>query len=155
MCFPHTKVFYLIDLNIITIDNSGFIIYKPLKKRIKTLNKSILQWININKFNCKIVFSSSYTPGEGEHKLLQYLKQLNLSNTANTVIYGLDADLLFLALSSKKDNLYLMRETSQMELNNYGSSNDVDGFSYLSIKILKDVINDEMIQRCKPQNETH
>ena len=34
---------YLIDLNIITIDNSGFIIYKPLKKRIKTLNKSILQ----------------------------------------------------------------------------------------------------------------
>ena len=34
---------YLIDLNIINIDNSGFIIYKPLKKRIKTLNKSILQ----------------------------------------------------------------------------------------------------------------
>jgi hypothetical protein len=34
---------YLIDLNIVNIDNSGFIIYKPLKKRIKTLNKSILQ----------------------------------------------------------------------------------------------------------------
>ena len=46
---------YLIDLNIITIDNSGFIIYKPLKKRIKTLNKSILQPQSIklyyNSFN--------------------------------------------------------------------------------------------------------
>jgi hypothetical protein len=46
---------YLIDLNIINIDNSGFIIYKPLKKRIKTLNKSILQPQSIklyyNSFN--------------------------------------------------------------------------------------------------------
>lgn len=33
---------YLIDLNIINIDNSGFIIYKPFTNRI-TLNKSILQ----------------------------------------------------------------------------------------------------------------
>jgi hypothetical protein len=34
---------YLIDLNIINIDKSGFIIYKPLKKRLNRLNKSILQ----------------------------------------------------------------------------------------------------------------
>ena len=108
------------------------------------LTKSILQWIKINKFNCKIIFSSSYTPGEGEHKLLQYLKTLNLSPSTNTVIYGLDADLLFLALSSKKDNIYLMRETSQMEMN---GSKLAEGFSYLSINILKEVINDEMIQR--------
>ena len=108
------------------------------------LTKSILQWIKITKFNCKVIFSSPYTPGEGEHKLLQYLKKLNITPTTNTVIYGLDADLLFLALASKKDNIYLMRETSQMEIE---GSHFTEGFSYLSIKILKDVIREEMTQR--------
>ena len=108
------------------------------------LTKSILQWIKITKFDCKIIFSSPYTPGEGEHKLLQYLKQLNITSTTNTVVYGLDADLLFLALASKKENIYLMRETSQMEME---ASHFNEGFSYLSIKILKKVINEEMIQR--------
>jgi 5'-3' exonuclease len=109
------------------------------------LTKAILLWIKINNFiSNKIIFSSCYTPGEGEHKLLQYLKQLDLKLTDNIVIYGLDADLLFLALASKKDNIYLMRETSQMEID---KSHAVEGFSYLSIKILKNVIYEEMIQR--------
>jgi len=34
---------YSIDLNILKIDESGFIYYKPLKKRINSLNKSKLQ----------------------------------------------------------------------------------------------------------------
>jgi len=95
------------------------------------LNRAILRWVNNNKFDCKIIFSSCYTPGEGEHKILQYLKTLDDTNI-NTVIYGLDADLLFLSLVSTKDNIYLMRETSQMEIN---GSNFSEGFSYLSIKI--------------------
>jgi 5'-3' exonuclease len=116
------------------------------------LTKSILSWIKTNNFNCKIIFSSCYTPGEGEHKLLQYLKQITEQTKSasksyiipNVVIYGLDADLLFLALASKKDNIYLMRETSQMEIN---GSHVAEGFSYLSINILKQVINEEMVQR--------
>lgn len=110
------------------------------------LMKSILLWIKLTKFDCKVIFSSSYTPGEGEHKLLQYLKKIDLKQNDNTVIYGLDADLLFLSLASKKDNIYLMRETSQMEID--GSKFDA-GFSYLSIDILKDIIKDEMTPRLK------
>jgi 5'-3' exonuclease len=35
---------------------------------------------DIKKYNTnKIIFSSSYTPGEGEHKLLQYLKNIDLN----------------------------------------------------------------------------
>jgi 5'-3' exoribonuclease 2 len=108
------------------------------------LMKAILQWIKITKFNCKIIFSSCYTPGEGEHKLLQYLKSLNITPTTNTVIYGLDADLLFLSISSKKNNIYLMRETSQMEIE---GSKFEEGFSFLSIEVLKKVIKNEMLQR--------
>ena len=114
------------------------------------LMNHILQWINMKKFDCKVVFSSSYTPGEGEHKLLQYMKNQNISPKSNTVIYGLDADLLFLSLASEINNIYLMRETSQMEMN--GSHHD-SGFSYLSINILKDVINTEMISRLGSDKE--
>ena len=34
---------HLIDLNILKVDDTGFTIYKPLNKRINSLNKSILQ----------------------------------------------------------------------------------------------------------------
>jgi 5'-3' exoribonuclease 2 len=108
------------------------------------LTKSILTWIRSNNFGCKVVFSSSYTPGEGEHKLLQYLKTLNLTDKSTTVIYGLDADLLFLSLASERNNIFLMRETSQMEID---GSHFEEGFSYLSINLLHKIIYDEMISR--------
>ena len=122
------------------------------------LMKSILAWINSTIFKCKIIFSSSYSPGEGEHKLLQYFKTIDLKPTDVTIIYGLDADLLFLALSTLKPKIYLMRETSQMEINkSYNNDNKMntlndilndtlnDSFSYLSIDILRTLIRDKMI----------
>jgi len=124
------------------------------------LTKAIMNWANdyAKNYSTKhptIIFSSSYVPGEGEHKLLQYLKTLNLSTSDSTVIYGLDADLLFLSLTTGKKNLYLMRETSEMELNkqqkyniiNQNESEEMDLFSYLSIDILRQIIKQEMLQR--------
>jgi 5'-3' exonuclease len=101
------------------------------------LTKSILTWIKTTDFNCKVIFSSSYTPGEGEHKILQFLRNSNLQKTDVSVIYGLDADLLFLSLALKRNNIYLMRETSQMEVSR---NKQAEGFSYLSIDILSNVI---------------
>jgi 5'-3' exonuclease len=108
------------------------------------LMKSLLSWIRNTEFSCKVVFSSSYTPGEGEHKLLQYIKNSDFTNNPTTVIYGLDADLLFLSLAAEKKNIYLMRETSQMEID---GSHFAEGFSYLSIDILNELIRNEMISR--------
>lgn len=107
------------------------------------LMKAILIWVKSTTFNCKVIFSSSYTPGEGEHKLLQYLKNSEVNDDVN-VIYGLDADLLFLSLASERNKLYLMRETSQMEID---GSHVEGGFSYLSIEMLKKIIIEEMNQR--------
>jgi 5'-3' exoribonuclease 1 len=108
------------------------------------LMKSLLNWVKKSDLKVKIIFSSSYTPGEGEHKLLQYLKSDKVKLDEVTTIYGLDADLLFLALASKRDNLYLMRETSEMEQTYSKTTND---FSYLSIGILKDIIKEEIFSR--------
>ena len=64
------------------------------------------------KNNIKIIFSSAYTQMEGEHKLLHYLKNMNHQDIGNSVIYGLDADLIFLALSININNIFLLREAS-------------------------------------------
>jgi 5'-3' exonuclease len=96
-------------------------------------------WIHNNNFNCKIIFSSCYTPGEGEHKILQFIKKLSSKNE-NIIIYGLDADLLFLSLASGQENIYLMRETDV-----FSKEKNLEEFSYLSIKILKKIIYEEII----------
>jgi 5'-3' exonuclease len=100
-------------------------------------------WIHKNNFNCKIIFSSCYTPGEGEHKILQYIKNLS-SKDENIVIYGLDADLLFLSLASGQENIFLMRETTILSKRDI-SENEIEEFGYLSIKILKKIIYEEII----------
>jgi len=61
----------------------------------------------------KYVYSSYHTPGEGEHKLLQHIKN-NTLETDTIVTYGLDADLLFLSLASNRPNTYLLREESHI-----------------------------------------
>jgi 5'-3' exonuclease len=68
-----------------------------------------------NKFpNLNTVVSSSNIPGEGEHKIYQYMRDNpDYHKDTNTVIYGLDADLIMLSLIHLKIsiNLYLFRET--------------------------------------------
>jgi 5'-3' exonuclease len=115
------------------------------------LMRHILNWINKNEFKCQIIFSSSYTPGEGEHKILQYVKTAtDIVEGDNIVIYGLDADLLFLSLALEKNRIFLMRETSQMEID---TTKCDEGFSYLSIDTLKDIIYAEMTIRLSKTRE--
>jgi len=58
------------------------------------------------------MFSGSSEPGEGEHKLFDYIRKQK-SKTTSYVIYGLDADLIMLSLLqiTKNPKLYLYRET--------------------------------------------
>ena len=52
----------------------------------------------LDKQNIKYIYSSYHTEGEGEHKILQYIKH-NIKPEDIIVVYGLDADLLFLSLA--------------------------------------------------------
>ena len=106
------------------------------------LMNAILLWTETIKYK-NIIFSSSYTPGEGEHKIVQYIRNNDLNDDVN-IIYGLDADLLFLSLALNRKNIYLMRETSQMEIN---GSHFEEGFSYLSIDILGDTIYNVIVEQ--------
>lgn len=79
----------------------------PGTQFMERLNKSLVRMCRRLK-GVKVTYSSYHTPGEGEHKILQHLKQRPKEDVS--VIYGLDADLFFLAMASQRDNIHLLRE---------------------------------------------
>jgi 5'-3' exoribonuclease 1 len=63
-----------------------------------------------------IIVSSSKEPGEGEHKLFEYIREHAAEHAdKNTIIYGLDADLIMLCMSHLhiSRGIYLYRETPE------------------------------------------
>ena len=55
------------------------------------------------------ILSTSQHPGEGEHKIFQYLRKIPPKIHENVAIYGLDSDLIMLSLLSVP-NIYIFRE---------------------------------------------
>jgi 5'-3' exoribonuclease 1 len=63
-----------------------------------------------------IIVSSSDDPGEGEHKIYEYIREHQAYHKeTQTIIYGLDADLIMLTLNHLhiSENMYLYRETPE------------------------------------------
>ena len=120
------------DTNAIT---PGTLFMDKLSTKLKSYFK--------NYKNLKIIISDSNIPGEGEHKLLEHLRR-NYVNKEYNVIYGLDADLIMLCLIANKPNIYLLRET--VELDNRIHINGFK-FLYLSIDNLKKNLLKEILER--------
>ena len=93
----------------------------PGTKFMEKLHIKILEYIKNSNRN--IIYSSCYEPSEGEHKLLQFIKS-NLQYSY--VIYGLDADLIFLSLASQSDKIFLLRESSELDSILRKKSNEQD-----------------------------
>ena len=73
----------------------------------------------------KIIYSSYHSEGEGEHKILQHIKQ---QKDGIKIIYGLDADLFFLSMASQISNIYLLREHDELK-----QKEITEGLKYISI----------------------
>jgi 5'-3' exonuclease len=98
---------------------------------MKKLNISLKAFIKTLKI--KTILSDSDERGEGEHKILHYIKENNL--TSKICIYGLDADLIMLSLVSRKDKIVLLRERTE-----YNIEKTENDYIYLKIDPLKDHI---------------
>lgn len=89
----------------------GTLFMKNLDEQVKNaFNKPAL-------FNLTdIIFSGSNECGEGEHKIFKHIRQHPTEHAnKNTVIYGLDADLIMLSINHLpiSPNIYLFRETPE------------------------------------------
>ena len=99
-----------------------------LHEKMKVYCKKVEQ-----KRNIKVIYSSCKTPAEGEHKLLQYIRD-NMKKSY--VIYGLDADLVFLSLASGHNNTFLLREGVHLK------KGGMDTLCYVDIEKVKESIVD-------------
>jgi len=106
----------------------------PGTQFMRELDLKIKEWAEkySKKLKLEILYSSCNTPSEGEHKLLQYIYK-NTDKQYKYLLYGLDADLIFLSLATNQDSLYLLREANQMKKKDHG-------FNYVSIDIMKNSI---------------
>ena len=90
------------------------------------------------KYNIKILLSDSSCPGEGEHKIISYMRE-NISVDSINILYGLDADLIMLSLCLDF-NIYLLREATH-----FGKV-QTDHLLYFSITNLKQNLFEEITQ---------
>ncbi|KAH3901638.1 chromatin-binding exonuclease XRN1 SCDLUD_001404 [Saccharomycodes ludwigii] len=100
----------LFDKNAIT-PGTDFMtqVTKNLKYFIHDKISNDSSWSQVN-----VIFSGQEVPGEGEHKIMDYIRSLRASHDYNPntrhCIYGLDADLIILGLSSHDHHFALLRE---------------------------------------------
>ncbi len=120
----------------------------PGTQFMENLHVKLLEHFNQKKGTVKYIYSSYHTVGEGEHKILNHIRSLNNKSSDNNsmVIYGLDADLIFLALASKHNNIFLLRETDQIngpsqdKVVNHDIENVAEDLTFVSIDMMQNSI---------------
>ena len=116
----------------------------PGTKFMNKLHLYILKWCKT--LDIYVIYSSYRIPGEGEHKLLQFIKDNNNKNKKfSYVLYGLDADLIFLSLLANA-KIYLLRE----EITQNKTNSDV--LEFVSINKMKDLIYETFNNIYKTRN---
>lgn len=142
------------DSNCIT-PGTGFMVrlHDALKQFIRAKLSTDPEWQLV-----KVILSGHETPGEGEHKVMDFIRytrsQPDYNADTRHCLYGLDTDLIMLGLSSHEPNFILLREevkfNSKKSDATRGKSQRVDpsriNFNILYIKLLRDCIEREYSQ---------
>ena len=105
-----------------------------MKQRLSEFAKTLM-----NDLMIECIISDASESGEGEHKIMKFISDINSNSNVRACIYGLDADLIMLSLMNKNfDKIILIRDNS---FSNH-SSKEID---YLDIKSLRRYITNDIL----------
>ena len=102
------------------------------------------------RFKGSYIISTSADVGEGEHKLFHHIRANPLAATETSVVYGLDADLIMLAINHLpiSPQIYLFRETPEF-IKSIDNSLEPGESYLLDIPLLAETISSSM---CEDKN---
>ncbi|KAL7069106.1 XRN 5'-3' exonuclease domain-containing protein [Cryptosporidium serpentis] len=99
----------------------------------------------------EVILSGSDIPGEGEHKIMDYIRciksQPDYNNNTRHCLYGLDADLIMLSLASHEPHFSLLREEIKFVPSKVLDNRVIftkDKFQFLHISILREYLVREL-----------
>lgn len=111
----------------------------PGTEFMNQITRAVTQYIMERKstwiydYGFRVIFNPASVPGEGEHKIMEYLRS---EGPGSSVIYGLDADLIFLSLGLDRTGVFLLRETKEFNPKN----KDTADFTYVNITKFKHTV---------------
>ena len=90
----------------------------------------------------KIIVSGSDEFGEGEHKMFKYIRESRNSVKGNTIVYGLDSDLIMLSLfhCNPFEQFFIYRETPEFGKSIINDENTNSKYLFLDIHALAKAI---------------
>jgi 5'-3' exonuclease len=109
-------------------------------------------WKSLN-----VIVTGADVPGEGEHKIIEYIRNYKNSNEykddTKHCLYGLDADLIMLSLITHEPNISILREDSTFirrsaaTESNYRSSIKIqEPFEFIFVSILREYLELEFLE---------
>ena len=108
---------------------------------LHALTEGLHKWLS-RKVGCRewqhlqVLLSSEKVPGEGEHKLVKWIREFGDPNETY-MIHGMDADLVMLALATHYPNMHILRE------NPYRPETE---FYHLSIATIRPMLINDILQ---------
>ena len=97
----------------------------PGTKFMSDLNVFLEDFLKKHDLAPKAILSGSDVPGEGEHKVMSYIRKHHAAGDIECV-YGLDADLIFLTMMCEKPGMHLIRERVYFTGSNENSAANTD-----------------------------
>ena len=128
----------------------------PGTKFMEKLAGGTKKYFQANRFNnLNIVVSASDEPGEGEHKIYQFIRENDDHKNESTAIYGLDADLIMLTLNHLRyaEKIYLFRETPQF-IRSFDKSLDPNTTYVMDMPLMASCLTNELNDGDDIKNES-